>query len=74
METESQLLQQVDQAMRERSEIEQAIQAYPDPHGRELLRLHYLCGKTFEQAAECMGISTRWAYSLHRAALEGIQI
>lgn len=46
-----------------------AIRAVEDPRQAELLELYYIDGYTWEQVAERMGITERWALILHGRAL-----
>ena len=42
------------------------IKRIPNPKQRMVLELYYLCGQTFEQTAEIMGVSERWVQTLHK--------
>lgn len=46
-----------------------AIRAVEDPRLAELLELYYIDGYNWEQVAERMGITERWALILHGRAL-----
>ena len=48
-----------------RREIEEAIRALEDERLRELLRLRYLEGLTWERVAERMECSQQWIHKLH---------
>lgn len=59
--------------VRLRREIGAAIDAVPDARHRELLRLRYIDGRTWEQVAEFMGYDDpRWVYVLHSNALNAL--
>ena len=51
-----------------------AIDALPDPRLRELLRLRYIEGLTWERIAEKMGLSRQWVWKLHGNALIEIRL
>ena len=59
--------------VRLRREIGAAIDAVPDARHRELLRLRYIDGRTWEQVAEFMRYDDpRWVYVLHGNALNAL--
>ena len=61
--------------VRLRREIGAAIDAVPDARHRELLRLRYIDGRTWEQVAQRMGYEDmRWIYRLHGYALSALSI
>lgn len=70
-----QLVAQLDELVTLRQEIGAVIDAVPDTRLRELLRLRYIDGLTFDGLAIAMGhYDLRWVYRLHRRALEALTI
>lgn len=52
--------------------IERAIDTVPDARLRLLLRLRYIDGLTFSEAARHMNVSTRWALKMHGRAVDSL--
>lgn len=57
-----------------RRQIRASINAVPDARLRQVLRLHYINGFTFEQIAERMHYSWRWVIKLHGRALSQVRV
>ena len=68
------LAAKMDELIRLRIQIEQAVEAVPDDRLRLLLRYRYIDGMTFEKIAEKMNLSYQWVSKLHGDALEQVQI
>lgn len=51
-----------------------AIRSVEEPRLAELLELYYIDGFTWEQVAERMGITERWALILHGRALTMVKV
>ena len=66
------LIRQRDALVALRVQTGAAIDAVPDPRLRELLRLRYIEGMTFEQIAVTMGYCWRQVVRLHGAALNQV--
>lgn len=49
-----------------------AVMSLKEPKYREIMRLRYICGCTFEEIAEIMGYTYQWVWQLHNRALENI--
>lgn len=56
-----------------RRKIEAEIESVKEPKLRTLLRMRYICGKTFEQIAVDMNYSWRQTVRLHGAALLAVK-
>lgn len=69
LELRDELAQELQRQMVLRREIEEAIRGVEDERLRELLRLRYLEGMTWEGVAERMGYSCRQVTRLHGQAL-----
>ena len=67
-----QLDDQRDRLVTLRWEIGMAIDSVPDARLRELLRLRYIEGRSFEQIAVCMNYSWRQVIRLHGTALSQV--
>lgn len=75
VELELEIDRNIDELVRVKAEILNAISELPDGRYREILRLRYLKGMTFEQIAVEMHYSWRHVCTLHGRALlkmEGI--
>ena len=70
----AQLERQQVELVRLRRELGMAIDAVPDARHRELLRLRYIDGRTWEQIAEVMELSYQWICHLHGDALNGFRL
>ena len=57
-----------------RREVEEAVAGLEDPKLRQLLRLRYLDGLTWERLAERMALDCRWVQRLHARALEALTL
>ncbi|NCB52270.1 MAG: DUF1492 domain-containing protein [Clostridia bacterium] len=64
--------QKIDMLVSLRKQIERAINGIKDPKLREILRLKYMRGKTFDQIAIAIDCEFSWATRLHGRALEAI--
>ena len=51
-----------------------AIRAVEEPRLTEVLELYYIDGMTWEQVAQRMGITERWALILHGRALPHVKV
>ena len=69
---ESLIKKSVARADREAALIEEAIQNIPDPRNRELLRLYYLDGLTWEAVAEKLELSRQWVSLLAALAINSM--
>lgn len=65
---------QIDELVRVKTEILKAISRLTDGRYREILRLRYLDGKTFEQIAVEMCYSWRHVCTLHGRALLKMEV
>lgn len=63
----------IDELVRERSVVRDALDKIPDIRHRGVLELYYIEGLTWKQVAECMSYSLRWVMKLHRAALKQLK-
>ena len=70
IELERLLKKNIKKAQKEAAEIERAIQTLALPRDRELMRLKYLEGLTWEEVSEKLDISRQWATSLHGRILK----
>lgn len=52
-----------------RTDIENAISSLPDSRSRRLIRLRYICGKSWEDVARELGYEKRWVLVLHSRIL-----
>ena len=71
---EGKLRKQLKRKVEKQMIITDAIEAMPTDKLRTLMRLRYLHGCTWEEVAEQMGITARWATYLHGDALKEIKI
>lgn len=62
----------IDNLKKIREQVECAINAIPDANQRNVLRLRYLNGKTWEQIAVQLEFSYQWVCKLHGRALQNI--
>ena len=62
----------LDELLQAQLEIERAIDTL-DPTERTLLRLHYIQGETWEQAAVTMNYSWRQVHRIHARALKKLE-
>lgn len=62
----------IDNLKKIREQVECAINAIPDANQRDVLRLRYLNGKTWEQIAVQLEFSYQWVCKLHGRALQNI--
>lgn len=74
IELERRLQAQISEMCRQKQAAIEAIDRVEEARLRELLELYYLDGYTWEQVAERMDISDRWALSLHGRALKQVTI
>lgn len=62
----------IDDLKKIREQVERAINAIPNANQRDVLRLRYLNGKTWEQIAVQLEFSYQWVCKLHGRALQNI--
>jgi len=73
LELRDELARQLQRQLTLRQEIEEAIAGVEDERLRELLRLRYLHGWTWERVAERLKCSQQWAHRLHIDATQHIR-
>lgn len=64
------IMRQIDTASGLYLRAVEIIDAIPDPEERELMRLRYLHGKTWEECAELLHVADRTVYRMHGRALQ----
>ena len=69
-----QLVDKLSETVRLRKAVGAAIEDVDDVKYRQVLRLKYVDGLSWEKVAEVMGISRQWATALHGRALEKMKI
>lgn len=69
-----QLVDKLAETVRLRKAVGAAIEDVDNAQFRQVLRLKYIDGLSWEKAAEVMGISRQWATALHGRALEKLEI
>ena len=62
----------IDQLERTRLQVESVINSVPNVNQRNVLRLRYISGKTWEQIAVDLDFSYQWVCELHGRALQNI--
>ncbi len=65
---------EVDRLLDLRAEIQNVIDAVPDPECSSLLELRYLCFYDWKDIADMMGYSENYVYKMHRKALEMVEV
>lgn len=73
-EISAQINADIDRYADDREKINAAIEALEDERQRNVMRLYYLNGLTWEQVAEKMGYEQRWIFELHGRGLSKIEI
>ncbi len=68
------LQQEAQTLLEELTRIEAAVDAVQDDKQQALLRLHYVCGWTWERIARKMRLDVRWVYRLHGRALRHVKV
>jgi len=71
---EKEVTEDIDILVDMRQDIRGAIEGIENDRHKLLMECRYLCGNTWEQIAEKMGIEVRWVYELHGRALQEICI
>lgn len=72
VDLENEIIKCIDKLVDLKRDIEVFIDSVGDEKLRELLELHYINGKTWEQVAEELNISYRCVYLWHNQALQKI--
>ncbi len=70
---EHELRRDLEQLMDLQREITATINRVEDLSAQVLLQLRYLCGKSWDKVASCMGYDRRTIYRLHGRALKEIE-
>ena len=70
---EEAIMENIIKAQKEAMAIEKAIQTLEAPIDRELMRLKYLDGLTWEEVAERLGRSRQWVTVLHGRILQKLK-
>jgi Sigma-70, region 4. len=70
---EEQVITEITELVRVKREIQTVIQRVGNPVEKELLILHYIGGKPFEEIAEQMNYSWRHIRRLHQKALGSVE-
>lgn len=70
IELEEIIIKNIKKAQQEAAAIERAIQTLDNPLDRELMRLKYLDGLTWEEVAETLCKSRQWVTVLHGKILQ----
>ena len=72
MDIEREIGASIDQLERTRLQVESVINSVPNVNQRNVLRLRYISGKTWEQIAVDLAFSYQWVCELHGRALQNI--
>lgn len=56
------------------AKVERAIESVKDDTEKQLLRLRYIHGMTWQTIADTMGYTERWVHILHGRALENVKL
>jgi len=73
IELEELIIKNIKKAQQEAAAIERAIQTLDNPIDRELMRLKYLDGLTWEEVAERLCRSRQWVTVLHGRILQKLK-
>ena len=66
----NELQQEINRLMEKSREAEKLIQTLEDERLRAVLELRYLCGMTWEELADKLHFTVRWAHKLHKEGIE----
>ena len=68
----NELQQEIARLMEKSREAEKLIQTLEDDRYRAVLELRYLCAMTWEELADKLHFTVRWAHKLHKEAVEAL--
>lgn len=73
VDVHDELKRETDRLLEMSRKAEKMIGLLRDDRYRAVLQFRYLCGMRWEEIAEDMDISTRWAHSLHSQAIKALE-